>query len=547
MTAFEYDAFISHAFEDKEEVVRPLVAALQKYGLTIWFDELTLRIGDSLRASIEAGLAQSRFGVVIFSHAFFSKSWPPAELNALFARERQGQKVILPVWHGLTCEDMLRHAPIQADKLAVSTSVGVPAVAKKLVQVIRPEAFRIDTSREDVSRAGSRLIEQLEERYPGFGFHVVAGPPRQDQPQTGSVGSVVSGSQKIDISVKDPSVLPGSFSCKFVRTGITKFEEWLRTGRAQKFLADEFEDFESSLPLWEDAAPPGAGAELHFGPQLPPSTHTMTARVVLGGPPDEVIFPVVDFKPSRLGQQEAAIVGTRPGLPFTIHFTLPLYPGPSPSLRFGTALVGRDFRTIQHFSRGLAALRKCGRIRVVNLETEQVVFQGEQVTFGASQFDQDAFNAFVNEVVSVEQYFQVALPWPSRFTEDDFTVIEILGCLKDSRPLEATVTLSATVIKRKSEDENAQILQSLDVGVISICAEPREPSRYIVFGTLALAAPVRIVIEQAEILDAGAVKSEFLSSPPGGEIPIQLRSLSPVVLQLAGGHPPRDSTGSQSG
>jgi hypothetical protein len=63
----------------------------KKYGLTIWFDELTLRVGNSLRVSIEARLAQSRFGVVIFSHAFFSKNWAQAELNALFAREMQGK------------------------------------------------------------------------------------------------------------------------------------------------------------------------------------------------------------------------------------------------------------------------------------------------------------------------------------------------------------------------------------------------------------------------------------------------------------------------
>jgi hypothetical protein len=77
MTVFQYDVFVPHTSEDKEDVVRPLVAELRKYGLNIWFDELTLRVGDSLRASIEAGLAQSRFGVVVFSHAFFGRNWLP--------------------------------------------------------------------------------------------------------------------------------------------------------------------------------------------------------------------------------------------------------------------------------------------------------------------------------------------------------------------------------------------------------------------------------------------------------------------------------------
>lgn len=262
MGPFNYDAFISHAFEDKEDLVRPLVSELRKYDLRIWFDELTLRVGDSLRASIEAGLAESEFGIVVFSHAFFSKHWPPAELNALFAREMQGTKVTLPVWHGLTHEDLLRYAPIQADKFAANSSDGIRAVARKLVDVIRPEAFRVEVSLEDAGRANSRLIEQLEERYPGYGFQVVhAEPAVAPSVAPGFVGSVTHGCERINISAKDPSVLPGSFSCRFIGTGTTKFQEMLRTGRTQKLLADEFDDFRSTLPLTENVAWHGPDSE----------------------------------------------------------------------------------------------------------------------------------------------------------------------------------------------------------------------------------------------------------------------------------------------
>ena len=59
-----YDVFISHASEDKEEVVRPLANALRKAGLKVWYDEFELHIGDSLRRKIDQGLAKSRFGIV---------------------------------------------------------------------------------------------------------------------------------------------------------------------------------------------------------------------------------------------------------------------------------------------------------------------------------------------------------------------------------------------------------------------------------------------------------------------------------------------------
>ena len=61
----KYDVFICHASEDKLEVARPLAEALQQEGLRVWYDDFTLRLGDSLRRAIERGLKQSRYGIVI--------------------------------------------------------------------------------------------------------------------------------------------------------------------------------------------------------------------------------------------------------------------------------------------------------------------------------------------------------------------------------------------------------------------------------------------------------------------------------------------------
>ena len=54
--------------------------------MSVWFDELTLKVGDSLRRSIDRGLASSRFGIVVISPHFLSKEWPQKELDGLTAR-----------------------------------------------------------------------------------------------------------------------------------------------------------------------------------------------------------------------------------------------------------------------------------------------------------------------------------------------------------------------------------------------------------------------------------------------------------------------------
>jgi TIR domain len=77
----KWDVFVSHATEDKNDFVRPLVHRLTERGLKVWFDEFTLKVGDSLRRSIDRGLAASRFGIVVISPDFLRKEWPQRELD----------------------------------------------------------------------------------------------------------------------------------------------------------------------------------------------------------------------------------------------------------------------------------------------------------------------------------------------------------------------------------------------------------------------------------------------------------------------------------
>ena len=76
-----YDVFISHASEDKESIVRRLAISLRDRGLSVWYDEFEMKIGDSLRRKIDRGLANSRFGIVVVSRDFIRKGWPNYELD----------------------------------------------------------------------------------------------------------------------------------------------------------------------------------------------------------------------------------------------------------------------------------------------------------------------------------------------------------------------------------------------------------------------------------------------------------------------------------
>lgn len=100
-------------------------------------DDFSLKLGDSLRQSIDLGLARSRFGVVILSGHFFQKHGPQQELNGLATREVNAEKVILPVWHGVGFVEVRNYSPTLADRLAVQTKDGLAHVVAKIIEAVK--------------------------------------------------------------------------------------------------------------------------------------------------------------------------------------------------------------------------------------------------------------------------------------------------------------------------------------------------------------------------------------------------------------------------
>lgn len=150
-----YDVFISHASEDKEAFVRPLAERLRDAHIEVWYDEFSLRVGDSLRRSIDRGLAQSQFGIVILSPHFFEKKWSQWELDGLVSRQMASTgNVILPIWLGLTREEVLAYSPPLADKLALSADAGLDKVVARLVEAIRPRGSTLVVARDFLINKG---------------------------------------------------------------------------------------------------------------------------------------------------------------------------------------------------------------------------------------------------------------------------------------------------------------------------------------------------------------------------------------------------------
>jgi hypothetical protein len=132
-------AFISHDSRDKDTLVRELAIELNRLLCPVWYDEFSLKVGDSLRTNIENGLKEARKCIVVLSPNFLSNNgWGKAEFDSVYTREiLEKDNVILPVWHKVGKQEVYNYSPRLADKIGLNSAEGIPALAKKLADVIK--------------------------------------------------------------------------------------------------------------------------------------------------------------------------------------------------------------------------------------------------------------------------------------------------------------------------------------------------------------------------------------------------------------------------
>ena len=136
---YEYDVFLSHASEDKDEVARPLALLLQKRGLRVWFDEFEFRIGDNIVEKLNKGIDTSRFGTVVLSTAFvdLTKHWTKYELDTLEYLWVTENRVMFPVWHNISVHEIRSFRASLANIYGLSTaSFTIEEIANEIHEAI---------------------------------------------------------------------------------------------------------------------------------------------------------------------------------------------------------------------------------------------------------------------------------------------------------------------------------------------------------------------------------------------------------------------------
>lgn len=114
-------AFISHDSRNKAAIAKPLANGLSSRLCLVWYDEFSLKVGQSLRESIEEGIKEAKKCILVLTPEFLQNpGWTKKEFNSIFTREMIfNERVVIPIWHNVSKKDIYDYSPSLADTVAL--------------------------------------------------------------------------------------------------------------------------------------------------------------------------------------------------------------------------------------------------------------------------------------------------------------------------------------------------------------------------------------------------------------------------------------------
>lgn len=130
------DLFLCHAWDDRRGVATELNDLLEAEGLSVWFSEKDILLGQPFMREIDRGLAKSRVGLVLITPRFLervdNRGVSDKELSELLARD-----LLIPVVHGTTYEAVRKVSPLLGSRNGLDTAEdSMEMIAKKIAELV---------------------------------------------------------------------------------------------------------------------------------------------------------------------------------------------------------------------------------------------------------------------------------------------------------------------------------------------------------------------------------------------------------------------------
>lgn len=99
-------AFLCHASEDQDPLVRKLATDLRAAGVDVFYSEWEIRAGESLRRKIDEGLGACTHFIAILSPRSIKKPWVQEEMDAGFVKKVSGNCKFIALRYELSVGDL---------------------------------------------------------------------------------------------------------------------------------------------------------------------------------------------------------------------------------------------------------------------------------------------------------------------------------------------------------------------------------------------------------------------------------------------------------
>ncbi|GAO44739.1 toll/interleukin-1 receptor domain-containing protein [Flavihumibacter petaseus] len=130
------DIFLCHAWDDRQASAKELYNLLISKGVSVWFSEKDVSLGEPLMRAIDKGLANSRIGLVLVTPAFLARlpkeGIADKELSALLHRNQ-----LVPIVHNTTYEALREVSPLLGSRSGLDTAEeSMSDIAAKLAELV---------------------------------------------------------------------------------------------------------------------------------------------------------------------------------------------------------------------------------------------------------------------------------------------------------------------------------------------------------------------------------------------------------------------------
>lgn len=134
------DLFLCHAWDDRRGVAAELSGLLQAEGVSVWFSEKDILLGQPFMREIDRGLAKSRAGLVLVTPAFLKRvdgrGVSDKELSELLARD-----LLIPIVHETTYDEIRKISPLLGSRNGLDTAEdSLDVIATKIAELVALDA-----------------------------------------------------------------------------------------------------------------------------------------------------------------------------------------------------------------------------------------------------------------------------------------------------------------------------------------------------------------------------------------------------------------------